>query len=150
MPTSTARRQIDLIDEQWKANHINALACWDFEDWLRFCVEAFERINRQDEGWRRSVFSGEQAYSAEAEAELLRLFHDWSVLCQNFLPALAHFEQRFGRIENAAEFRSCLAEAQGVLTDDVTFFDGPTIAPLRDSAIEAHRRGEVDDVGRPG
>ena len=67
MATSTVKRQIDILDEQWKANHLEALSCWEFEDLLRLCIETFERIGRQDEGWRNAVFGGERPYSAEEE-----------------------------------------------------------------------------------
>jgi hypothetical protein len=150
MATSTVKRQIDILDEQWKANHLEALSCWEFEDLLRLCVETFERIGRQDEGWRSAVFCGERPYSAEEEKGFVALYVAWRDVCKNFLGPLGHFEERDYRIECAEQFRACIREAEGILTPDAEFFDADTVARLRDEAIEEHRRGEAEHVGGQG
>jgi hypothetical protein len=150
MATSTVKRQIDIIDEQWKDNHIEALSCWEFEDLLRLCIETFERIGRQDEGWRSAVFCGERPYSAEEENGFAALYAAWRDVCTNFLGPLTHFEERGYVVECGNQFRGCVREAEGILTPDAEFFDADTVARLRDEAIEEHRRGEAEHVGGQG
>ncbi len=150
MPPSVIERQIELIDEQWKANHLEAMSCWDFEDLLRLCIEAFERINRQEEGWRRSVLRGERPHTAEEENEFIALCAKWKGVCGNFLPPLSRLEDRGFKIESAAQFRACLREAEGILTPDAQFFAADALANMRDEAIEEHRRGEAENVGGQG
>jgi hypothetical protein len=144
-----AKRQIDIIDEQWKENHLEAMSCWAFEDLLRLCVETFERIGRHDEGWRSSVFRGELPYSYEEEENLLALYADWKDVCEHFLVPLSSFEARGYVIECAERFRSCIGEAHGISTPDAEFFVGDAMVDLRDKAIEDNRRGEVEHVGGP-
>jgi hypothetical protein len=148
--SSTAKRQIDIIDDQWKANHIEAMSCWAFEDLLRLCIETFERIGRQDEGWRKSVFSGEHPYSAEDEKASLDLYVDWKSVCENFLAPLSRFEMGGYVIECANQFRACLREAEGILTPDAEFFNSNALTRLRDEAIDDSRHGEVEHVGGQG
>lgn len=150
MPTSIARGQIDIIDEQWKANHIEAMAFWAFEDFLRFCIEAFDRIGRQDEGWRRLVLRGERSFSADEEKELLELYSLWERTCSKLLEPLSVVEKRGYTIECAARFRACVREAKGILTADEDFFDSDALAELRDRAIDDNRHGEVEHVGGQG
>lgn len=149
MPPSAASRQIDIIDEQWQANHLEAMSCWDFEELLRLCVETFERLNREEENWRHSVLCGGHAYSAEEENAFVALYAKWKDLCENFLAPLAHFEGSGFVIECADQFRACIREAEGLLTPDAQFFDGDALARLRDEAIEDHRRDEVEHVDGP-
>jgi hypothetical protein len=150
MAASVAQRQIELIDQQWRADHVEAATCWDFEDLLRLCVEAFERINRQEEAWRRSVLRGERPYSAEEENEFIVLCGKWTEVCGKFLPPLAGFERRGFQIESAGQFRSCIREAEGILTPDAKFFVADALVRMRDAAIEEHRRGEAEHVGGQG
>jgi hypothetical protein len=150
MATSTVKRQIDILDEQWKANHLEALSCWEFEDLLRLCIETFERIGRQEEGWRNAVFHGERPYSAEEENGFVALYAAWKDVCKNFLGPLAQFEARGYGIECGGRFRGCVREAEGILTPDAQFFDADTVARLRDEAIDEHRHGEAEHVGGQG
>ena len=102
MATSTVKRQIDILDEQWKANHLEALSCWEFEDLLRLCIETFERIGRQDEGWRNAVFCGERPYSTRRKALPAPGTPPGEDVCKNFLGRLSHFEAARGTRSSAA------------------------------------------------
>ena len=56
--SSLAERQLELIGEQWKANHGAAMSCRNVEDLVRLCIETVEWINREEENWRSSILSG--------------------------------------------------------------------------------------------
>ncbi len=150
MLSSVAKRQIEIIDEQWKANHIEAMSCWSFQDLLLLCIETFDRINREDEGWRQSVFSGKYSYSSEEENVFVGLYTNWLETCKNFLAQLSHFKERGYSVECAVRFYECIREAEGILTPDTDFYVSDTLVCLRDKAIDEHRRGEVEDVGGQG
>ncbi len=145
--TSLAQRQLNVIDEQWQANHFEVKQCWEFEEFLLYCVEAFDRINRTDEVWRREVYRKRQSYNQEFDQEIESAYEWWFRVCSKISPALSTLEQKYGMVQYADRFRSCLCEAKGILTDDAEFFSGDALAKLRDEAINEHHRGETEDVG---
>lgn len=147
MPTSVAQRQIDLIDEQWKANNIDAMSCWDFEDFLCLCTEAFSRIGRQEDGWRRCIYDEQVVYSQDAEKVFLGLYRDWLCVCKNLVLPLKHFENKGFIVCYANLFRSCIREAEGILTPDDKFFASDALVSLRDDAIDECQRGGGERVG---
>ena len=143
---SLAARQIEMISEQWKANHLNAMACWEFGDLLLYCVEAFDRINREDEGYRQEVFNGNAEHSGEIEEAHGNFYVKWYSACKPFEATLANYQQDGHVVEYADRFLQCLRETEGILTDDATFFADDTLADLRDQAIDDHKKGETLDV----
>ena len=136
-----AERQLELIDERWKANHLAAMSCLDLEDLLRLCVETVEWINREEEGWRRSVLSGGHSYSEQEEQLFTDQYNRWLTLCRNFLGRIAELERQGFVVELADRFRSHIREVEGILTPDSAFFAADALARLRDEAIDEHRRG---------
>ncbi len=144
--TSLAERQIVLIEEQWKTNHIEAMQCWDFEDLLLYCIEAFNRIGRKDEVWRTEMLAGRLEYDPRHDEEIDRLYRLWLGLCRSIADELPRFEQRFVHLTNGDEFRRCLSEVQSILGDEDEFFTDPNgrMAELRDEAIEWHRRTRAE------
>ena len=143
--TYLVERQIKAIDEQWKANHLTVMACWEFGDLLLFCVEAFEHINRVDEAWREDVLSKGEPYDADIESKIGDVYRSWFETCRHFLDALRDFQNRQYEVEHANKFMECLQEAEDILREDSDFFSGDGLADLRDAAIDEHQRGETLD-----
>ena len=146
---SLASLQIEVIDEQWRENHLEAMSCWKFGDLLLFCVETFERINREDESWRLEVLQGREKHDDAVDEACAKTYAKWFHICKRFESVLRQFQQQGHDVEHADRFVQCLSEAEGVMTDDATFFAGDHLAALRDSAIDEHRRGDTLDVDRP-
>lgn len=136
--------QIRTIDEQWKANHISAMACWEFQDLLLFCIEAFERINRLDEAYRVAILGKEKPYNEEEEKEIQKSYCNWLNVCKHLLDPLTKFQSKY-TVEHADRFVECVREAEGIQMDDSDFFSCDNLVQLRDTAIDEHQRGETLD-----
>ena len=136
--------QLKTIGEQWKANHIEAMGCYHFEDLLLYCIEAFERINREDEAWRGEVLNTPERYNAETEHLIDSLYRQWLGLCENFLKPLKELQGKFD-VAHADRFLGCIREAKGMQTEDSEFFSGDALVDLCDDAIDEHKKGETLD-----
>jgi len=136
--------------DAWKRDHKDAMACYAFQDHLQVGIEIFDSITRFDEDWRLRVFRGHVPHDASVEDEIRDAYQKWLQPCSRVEKVLRKFERLFGEVKYAAEFRSRHAEAQGILTPDDKFFANDSLTNLRDAAIDEHRRGDTQDVSRPG
>ena len=134
--------------ELWKKDHELAMAFYNFQDFLEFGVGLFDSITKIDEDWRLRVLKRECDYNAGFAEAVLRVYQQWLQPCVAIEEVLEYFERRFGRVDNAAEFRSRCREAQGIATPDGEFFVGDGLASLCDMAVDEHQKGETFDVGR--
>ncbi len=91
---SLAQRHLELIDEQWQANHLAAMSCRNVEDLVRLSIQTVEWINREEENWRYSVLSGATAYSEVEERSFAAMYDRWLRLCRNFLEPLCALRVR--------------------------------------------------------
>lgn len=128
--------------EVWQAEHAEAMACYELEDYLQVAIELFDRITRFDEKSRTRVFAGIAPHSAELELATQELYRALLRGCQPLGNLIDSFQQRFGQVEFAADFRSKCEEAEGILTPDAEFF-GEGLIEVRDAALDSHQRGET-------
>lgn len=133
--------QLRQLKENWQGDPLEAMACRDFEEWLKLCVEVFERIGRFDESWRSDVLQGKTEYSAGADVLIRDFYGDWRDSCRRFEAQAAKFVETYGRVENLEEFNACWREVNGILTDDQEFFSDERLVEARDNTID-ERRGE--------
>jgi hypothetical protein len=143
---SLAERQLELIDEQWKANHLAAMSCRNVEDLVRLSVQTVEWINREEENWRYSILSGATSCSEVEERFFAAMYDRWLQLCRNFLEPISRLEGRGFVVEMADRFHAQIRETEGILTPDAQFFAADALVRLRDEAIDEHRRGEGENV----
>ena len=136
--------------EHWKTGHTDAMACYEFEDHLQSGIEIFDSITRFDEDRRLRVLKGQIPYDASTEQQIQGLYKDWLQPSALAATILEHYESLFGDVKHADEFRSRYSEAKGIVTPDNEFFSDDTLVELRDAAIDEHRRGDTQDVGRSG
>jgi hypothetical protein len=134
--------------ELWKKDHKLAMAFYSFQDFLEFGVGLFDSITKIDEDWRLRVLEHRVEYDPAFAEALLRVYRQWLEPCAEIEEVLKFFEQRFGMVANAPEFRARWREAAGILTPDGEFFAGDALVSLCDTAIDEHQTGETFDVGR--
>lgn len=149
MSIPIAQRQVELVTEQWKANHIDAMSCRDVEDFLRLAVGAFDWIVREDENYRSDVAKGSVQYDQSVADNILELFRQWRDACTHFIRRVEECERLDFKVEYASQFRSYLREADGILTPDSEFLSHPALVDLRDAAIDDFRAGSCEDVAIP-
>jgi hypothetical protein len=131
----------------WKRDHELAMVYYDFQDFLEFGINLFDSINKIDEDWRLKVLKHELEYDSALAETILNLYETWLEPYASIERVLLFFEREFGKVANAAEFRSRLREAQGIVTPDEQFFVGDALVSLCDTAIAENRKGETFDVG---
>jgi hypothetical protein len=131
--------------ERWKQDHNAAMHCFDFEGLLAFGLSLFDFINRIDEAWRIKVFRNLVPYNPTVDEGIEELYHLWLKPCDRLLVRLSELEKYFD-VAGAKEFRSACREVQGILTEDEEFFAHDQLVRLRDEAVEANRRGEVEEM----
>jgi hypothetical protein len=145
--------------ELWKEDHDLAMVCCDVQEQLALLSYLFERINRADEAVREAVFAGREDHSPEFDSELENIYREWADVAGKYLSIVRKLESQGFSVEEAGELRSRLREAIGLLTPDDQFFT-PDNAPeaggrpsrveklvqFRDEALEAHRRGETEEM----
>ncbi len=142
-----AERQIEAYGrevERWRLEHDDAMKCRDFELLLKLGLDAFETLNRIDAEVTASVFRGERDQADIGFVELV--YRLWRVPAIEVERRLEDFERSGFRVEFADEDRAACREVDGLLTSDAGFFRGDALVELRDAAIEAHRRGETEDL----
>jgi hypothetical protein len=144
--SSLAERQLELIGEQWKANHGAAMSCRNVEDLVRLCIETVEWINREEENWRSSILSGVTSYSEAEERSFATMYERWLRMCRDFLKPILRLESQGFVVDMADRFRAHIREIEGILTPDAQFFAADALVRLRDEAIDEHRRGEGENV----
>ena len=133
--------------DEWRPDHDVTMKCHEIEDFLRAGIVIFDSLVEMDEKYRERVLSGKISHDPRTDKALMGAFAMWLRPCVNIKRALAAFENRFGTVEHAEEFRSRCREAEGMLVKDGEFFSGDALTELRDEAIDAHRRGETLDAG---
>lgn len=132
--------------EAWKKDHDKAIECYNLEDFLATGVRIADGLASLDEKHRSRVFAGEVEFDQEMHDMLTAAYGGLRDAFESLLETVVRFENRFGCVKNADEFRSRLNEIRGILTPDNVFF-GDGLIPLRDAAIDANLGGGTIECG---
>jgi len=138
-------RKTDYYEEHWKQDHQEAMRCFDFEEVLAFGLSLYDYLNRIDEAWRAKVHRQLISYDAEFDRLIEELYRLWLKPCDRILNRLTSFEKHF-EVEGAKEFRAACREVKGLLTPDEEFFSQDRLVRLRDEAVAANLRGDVEEM----
>ncbi len=128
----------------WKVTDTqDALRSWDFEEYLELGILLFDAITHFDEKYRERVLEGKDVWDPAVAESVTEAYRWWHKPCAQVLQDLRHFEQTFGTIEKAEQFRRYVREVEGILGDPAEIFSSDELTKLRDEAIELHREGEA-------
>lgn len=141
----TNLRMYERDSERWKTDHREAMALYDFEDYLQFGIDVFDGITHWDEAWSLRVHKGLAPYRPEHESTIREAYGRWLRPCEAIEQVLRQFEAKFGQVKHAEEFRRRCREAYGIAANDAEFFRDDALVSLRDDAVDEHRRGETTD-----
>jgi hypothetical protein len=134
---------IDILDElreereAWRADHDDAMACYDVEDMILRGVALFFGIRRADESWTKKVQAGTVKFDPQRATAIHRQYEWWLAPCDDVLVALEKAERSFREVSNAEVFRQCVNLARRLVLIDVN--------GLIESA-EQVARGEVEPI----
>jgi hypothetical protein len=110
-------RQLEAYEEGWKQHHDEAVRCWDFEENLAVGISIFHALVRIDLARRQRVAQGLEEFHAEEDEAMRECFRRWLRLGEKAMTRLRSFEDRFGAVEGATEFRRCHEEAQEIVAE---------------------------------
>ncbi len=123
--------------ELWKLDHDQAMLYFDFRDFLCEGLALYRDICRLDENWRSDVYQSKIEYDADFEESVSNLFRRFAKLAFRIeTELLPWYEQRFGDVDKADEFRACCNEMRGTITNDGDFFMSDELVKLRDEALD--------------
>jgi hypothetical protein len=105
--------------EAWKADHDEAMACYDLEETIRRGIALFGMIRLADESWSKKVQSGSAKFDADRLRTIKNQYEWWLAPCSGILETLAKAEASFSQVENAAYFRGCVTLARKLVFVDV-------------------------------
>src|SRR5262249_26292623 len=112
---SPVQRQLDAYEESWLQNHKDALECRDLEDTLAVGIGLYRILAHADRVWRERVFRGAEELSSTTEDSIRESFRAWLQVSELVQGAVSTLEERFGAVESAVEFRTCVDQVRGLL-----------------------------------
>ena len=130
----------------WKAQHIEAQACFDLEEHLALGVSLFDLLRDGEDTWHRRVLEGKIAYNPRHHEGWRRVIGLWAQPCEGLERAVGAFEKRGFAVEGAEEFRRRCDEARWRLADPGELFNHPEFDVLRDAALADHRAGHTSEA----
>ncbi len=146
------RRQVQILSEEreepWKIECDAATRCFETEHHVAFLNFLFDQIIQLDEKWRSLVYTGQLEYQPGFEELLGKVLPDWKRGASNWTATIDHLEVDGYSVSGANELRRHITEAEDMLTTDESFFKGDKLVALRDAAIDSHRAGQSDEMGR--
>jgi len=130
-------------NEPWKIDHDAAMKCYDLEEMLWVGNGIFDAITQFDENYRARCFAGVTEYDTNHPNTIKEAYAWWLRPSKKIRADIEKCLQRFGHVENSEGFLSRCREAEGILTEDASFFTG--LVNLRDEAIDDLRAGNVSE-----
>jgi hypothetical protein len=113
---TSARRHLDVLEEAWKADHVEAMRCRDLETILAQGVMVFQFIEWSNESWRERVYRGIEPLTSEDEQAIKSAYIRWLALTDEVATELVQLEAAFGIVENGDTIRDCQSRARRTLT----------------------------------
>lgn len=141
------------VYEGWKADHDEAMQCYDLEEWLHEGLCVFEIVTGDDQASRTGVYFG-CLTPEQAEQHARELYGRWLEIARSALPGIDHCEAKFGSVKRADEFRATIEKAESVLRGRAP--QKPAMAPgAQYQELDADETAQLENLlkaprGAPG
>jgi hypothetical protein len=129
---------------EWQAKHTAVHECWLCEDLISDANHLFGRINDLDVWLHETVFRQPDSYNAQADTLLTDLYRGWLEISRTLLPFAEEMGRDYKTVSGLETFRRNVSEAEGILTDDATFFAGENLDRLEQQALAEHQAGRTE------
>jgi hypothetical protein len=106
----SAHKHLDVFESGWKAEHHEAMALYDFQEFLAEGLGLFEWLTERSQDFRWLIFVGKLDADPVAAQNEKAMFQRWLHTAAECERNLEHFETRFGMVEGAEKFRLAVAE----------------------------------------
>jgi hypothetical protein len=123
--------------------------CWPWEDVIDKANHLFDRLVELDTSLSESAFSRKPPGSAEyidLDSKIREVIREWLSISENVVSLIPRLRSPARDSDGSDVFLGNVERARGMLTPDDEFFVGDKLVELRDAAIEAARRGEVEPM----
>jgi hypothetical protein len=104
--------------ESWKADHDEAMKCYDTERMLRYGIDLFYSIRLADKAWSKQVQRGSEKFDPERVRSLYNAYRWWLKPCGRILSVLQESERK-SKVEGAEAFRDCVRTAERLVATDL-------------------------------
>lgn len=135
--------------ELWRADRdAGASDPWPLQELVEIANRAFEKFNALDAEIRRSSRAGkisDEDYE-RLDSKIESFFERWLAASRVLKPEIERLQSTQKRAGGAAAFLAHVREVEAMLASDDEFFDHEEIANLRDAAIAAFKRGDVEPM----
>jgi len=150
MSNVTLRKHLEAYEatpEEWKKDHEDTMLCFDVQDSLTFGMLILDQMNKFDESFRLDAFAGKLTPDTCAEIfrDLEAIYHKWLAASLMHLRIMDTLHHKGISVEGSERFRNAVADVLSMMTPDQEFFSGTGINELRDTALDAHARGETTE-----
>lgn len=142
-----ARKGVERYREdvaEWQTTHAAVHECWLCEDLIGEANHLFARITDLDLWLHEMVFREPDSYNAQADALLTDLYRGWLDNSQALLPFAEQMGRDYKAVTGLETFRNNISEAEGILTEDATFFAGESLDRLAQQALAEHQAGHTE------
>jgi hypothetical protein len=126
------------------ADHDAAMKCYEIQERAAYLVFVFERISHADEEIHAENLGDSSQEAADVLKALEELYAKWYATATECLQVIERAEAEGFEVDGSDAFRRYHREARGVLTPDEEFFQGDKLVELRDEAIDANQKEDVE------
>lgn len=102
---------------QWKADHRDAMECWNCQEWLQKGIDAFRWLQRAEEAFTQAEFHGVHVMTAEERETIEALYVAWLVPCDSTDKWIATLVERGYSPNNLNEFREICEVVRRIIAD---------------------------------
>lgn len=114
---SRVGKHLDVFEESWKADHHDAMALYDFQEFLAEGLGLYDWMTERSGDFRALVFHGLLVPDPQAAENEKRVFEQWLRTAAECEQQLVTFEERFVTVEGAVKFRRALADVRRFLAE---------------------------------
>jgi hypothetical protein len=117
--TQFLRGQLDAYAESWKADHLDAMECWDLEGRIDVGLALFHFVRSADEHWSEGVRAGTSQSNGPEFDDIENLYKRWLETADDVLASARRMELEGFSVAGLNDFRNACREARSALAADV-------------------------------
>jgi hypothetical protein len=137
---SRVGKHLDVFEESWKADHHEAMALYDFQEFLSEGMGLYDWMTERSQDFRFAVFHGLTPPDSQAAENEKRVFERWLRTATECEQQLLTFEAKFVTVEGAVKFRQAVAHVRKFLAEWVP----PAVSLARGLRVRRLTAAEVE------
>jgi hypothetical protein len=137
---SRVSKHLDVFEESWKADHHEAMALYDFQEFLSEGLGLYDWMTERSQDFRFAVFFGLTRPDQTAAENEKGVFEQWLRTATECERQLLTFEAKYVTVEGAVKFRQAVADVRKFLAE----WAPPAVSLARGLRVRRLSAAEVD------